>query len=391
MEELNSDGRCAQEKTWLTPIATSSGDVVWLKDLDVAAKLDLDRVWAMTFYSLVVGRTRSEGGNITLVPKEVCVVPFSDCSGATVWRGSIDMEEPGRRRRRRPDIDTGAVARRHDNVDSANAQAEGHGDSLADPDEGRVDPPVALPAGSEDSSAVPSDESDEQLEDMVAALDEALGLIGGDGFVPAAAGAEHTTSGSSGDEGADEGPDFNPEVSAGTGSNSSRSSSSSSSSSLSARLEDGEESDCISDVTALSPAYTDDEQEQPQPALAPRLIGRGSPLESWQTVHGLIKFVAAAENLVAHCANPAHGLCRCTRTVNSSEKRPSQGRPVGFLLAWLAAGDQFHSRAEHVAACRPSLEERRAARNFARQSVQGAASLFEKERAKHEDEASEPE
>ena len=52
--------------------------------------------------------------------------------------------------------------------------------------------------------------------------------------------------------------------------------------------------------------------------------------------HGHIKFHEAPEDFYVICSK--HGqLCRLTRTRRAHESRPSQGRPLGLLAAWLMA------------------------------------------------------
>ena len=65
--------------------------------------------------------------------------------------------------------------------------------------------------------------------------------------------------------------------------------------------------------------------------------------------------------MYATCPNKAeHACCIKTRTVNPGG-RPGQGRPLGFLTAWLQASCTVHSKAEHRDYM-PSLEQRAAAR-----------------------------
>lgn len=96
--------------------------------------------------------------------------------------------------------------------------------------------------------------------------------------------------------------------------------------------------------------------------------------------------------LYAHCEHPAHGgpnQCRRTRTLNAGW-RPGQGRPIGHLAAWLAAGVEAQSRAEHMMVDRPALAARRAARAAVKAAVENAH-LFILERAKNAGSDSEPE
>ena len=46
--------------------------------------------------------------------------------------------------------------------------------------------------------------------------------------------------------------------------------------------------------------------------------------------------------LGAHCRHPDHGSeCRVNRTVKEGASKPAQGRPLGFLLAWLKCANDF--------------------------------------------------
>ena len=64
---------------------------------------------------------------------------------------------------------------------------------------------------------------------------------------------------------------------------------------------------------------------------------------------GTLVFNKNSGSLDAHCE--LHGpRCRVNRTLNESATRPAQGRPLGFLLAWLfatEAGDVFACQREH--------------------------------------------
>ena len=57
----------------------------------------------------------------------------------------------------------------------------------------------------------------------------------------------------------------------------------------------------------------------------------------------------------AHCrwvapgeVDGCHGVCRLNRTCRAG-RNPSQGRPVGFLLAWLFRAHEFRTREAHFA------------------------------------------
>lgn len=88
-----------------------------------------------------------------------------------------------------------------------------------------------------------------------------------------------------------------------------------------------------------------------------------------------------------------HAICRCNshdphkgkpcmrvRTVDPGPKR-GQGRPLGFLTAWLQAQHEYHTRWEHVHLCNPVLSSRKDGRRTLA-SFEGAEVLFSKERAR---------
>ena len=68
-----------------------------------------------------------------------------------------------------------------------------------------------------------------------------------------------------------------------------------------------------------------------------------------------------SNDLYAICCAPGHGRCVKTRTCRSSDKRLAQGRPIGFLTAWLIGSKQFDNRDDHFNWV-PPLEHRQVAR-----------------------------
>lgn len=85
--------------------------------------------------------------------------------------------------------------------------------------------------------------------------------------------------------------------------------------------------------------------------------GRGvraaAPHETWAAdIRGdglpQIKWDPAVSQLTAHCNLPAHGrLCRLRRTVKPSDRNVAQGRPAGWLLAWLQCAEDFSDQTGH--------------------------------------------
>ena len=46
--------------------------------------------------------------------------------------------------------------------------------------------------------------------------------------------------------------------------------------------------------------------------------------------------------LSAHCAHPSHGrMCRINRSLKGNARKPSQGRPLGLLVAWINCAGAF--------------------------------------------------
>lgn len=79
-----------------------------------------------------------------------------------------------------------------------------------------------------------------------------------------------------------------------------------------------------------------------------------------------LKFNATMDNFYAKCCNPAHGnRCFLTRSAHAGP-RPCQGRPLGFLAAWVI--DSFNplyaTASDHSRLCRPSRNDRRRARRY---------------------------
>lgn len=108
--------------------------------------------------------------------------------------------------------------------------------------------------------------------------------------------------------------------------------------------------------------------------------------------NGSIRYNHKTSNLVAHCSIHS-GNCRRTRTTKPSTGRrsvPGQGRPCGLLSAWLDQARAFSDARSHSNACRPTLEQRRAARTEFMKMPGATAFCQRYERAKREDEADEP-
>jgi hypothetical protein len=162
-------------------------------------------------------------------------------------------------------------------------------------------------------------------------------------------------------------------------------------------------------VGSTADAVSDGEEEAPLEGVAgeavipaPRFF---SGHESWQVPGGWIVFNSTELSLDAHCSHPEH---RCTRNPcrlnRSSEEcrrglNMARGRPLGLLMAWLAAGGRKSSMEKHKATLKPyerdegdleffSLEKRTAGREWLK--IQGHATLLAKERKRRTGEPEEP-
>lgn len=117
------------------------------------------------------------------------------------------------------------------------------------------------------------------------------------------------------------------------------------------------------------------------------LFGNGHLLQE-----GAIRYNSGNHELYAMCTVEAHGRCILTRTCRSG-RRVWQGRPLGFLAAWIAAGPRFPNKSTHLRHV-PAFSERRSARRGLADDRQDSATLaayLRYERDRHEGEESEPE
>ena len=75
---------------------------------------------------------------------------------------------------------------------------------------------------------------------------------------------------------------------------------------------------------------------------------------------GEIKVKPTSNDMFVRCYK--HRQCFKTKTLNASERKLSQGRPAGFLAAWVLEADDWASASEHNRFCVPSMAKRSAAR-----------------------------
>ena len=133
--------------------------------------------------------------------------------------------------------------------------------------------------------------------------------------------------------------------------------------------------------------------------------GRGVPHRVWDAdirADGLakMKYEESTFQITAHCNLPSHGrLCRLRRSVLPG-KNLAQGRPGGFLLAWLKCAGEYPSQAAHqamgqkaVVRIQPNLsfDTRALCRAWSESQAAMKAALEELEMKKAEAENEEPE
>ena len=107
---------------------------------------------------------------------------------------------------------------------------------------------------------------------------------------------------------------------------------------------------------------------------------------------GTITWNAKKQDFIAVCKHPDHpnpGGCRRTRT-STGGRKIAQGRPLGYLVAWLRQQGSFGSSEEHKVLCTPSFAERCEARVALRAMGGIAEELLSHERALRPDEGEEP-
>lgn len=129
---------------------------------------------------------------------------------------------------------------------------------------------------------------------------------------------------------------------------------------------------------------------------APRGAGvaqrRGADV-TMQGYGGSISFYPSKQAFEAVCDNRGHGRCVATRTCRGKGKGPDGfrrgGRPVGFLAAWLKAGEHVASKEEHWLLFDNPVAERMALRRELSETEAGRM-LASRERPRDEGEPEEP-
>jgi len=121
----------------------------------------------------------------------------------------------------------------------------------------------------------------------------------------------------------------------------------------------------------------------PPPAAEPGRRARGNPDNITLNLPdgNSIVYYAGPQQFYAICRhNHAMGsMCRMTRTRRGQASKPAAGRPLGFLMAWLQAQDEYGTCSDHHDLCEPDLADRRGARALLH-TIPAAELLFAKER-----------
>lgn len=104
------------------------------------------------------------------------------------------------------------------------------------------------------------------------------------------------------------------------------------------------------------------------------------------TMEGKLFYYDRTSRFFTVCS--AHEACTRTRTSNPSERKKAQGRPLGYMAAWLLA--PAATKEEHIRIV-PSHEDRAQARRLLRALAPGFEELESYERPQEQDEESEPE
>ena len=167
---------------------------------------------------------------------------------------------------------------------------------------------------------------------------------------------------------------------------------------------DGEDDDCADydDDSSDCADYDDDDDDAAQDAIlaAPadgtenggaRASRSGrEPAIVVETEGGSIHFYRSNFSFEVVCADPRHGR-RCTRTRTSIPgRRPGQGRPLGYLVAWLADGREHDNREGHQTAKRFEYAMRALCRDVFSHAA-GSELLLAEEREPEPGEGEEPE
>ena len=126
----------------------------------------------------------------------------------------------------------------------------------------------------------------------------------------------------------------------------------------------------------------------PPPPPPPPGGAGGVGMPAWAVLDfegGRISYNLTKDEMIATCSDPRHNNCRKWRSCRAGA-RPQQGRPVGFLAAWLYHHGRYPNAVDHKKVNSYSRDERRAARTRVEALGAPAAALLNCERRQRVDE-----
>ena len=161
-----------------------------------------------------------------------------------------------------------------------------------------------------------------------------------------------------------------------------------------------ESSDCVDDAGADADPHADAPGDDQGDGAGGGAVNDGPPLSGpvprgghvvyFEVPCGQIRYYVKTRRLVAHCHHAGHGHCRKEKLAFEGA-RPGQGRPLGVIMAFLAAANDYEDHDIHLAVFTVvSFEDRVAGRNLLK-GVAGSEVLFQYERKQRPGEGEEPE
>jgi hypothetical protein len=124
------------------------------------------------------------------------------------------------------------------------------------------------------------------------------------------------------------------------------------------------------------------------PADVVNPAGSSEPNLYFRGPFGEIRYFPLSRRFCAFCENPARGRCRINKR-GYEGANSAQGRPLGFLMAWLQdCGQKNHQ--EHLRLTINISRARRQQGRAALHGVLGSEALFAQERARRNGEPEEP-
>ena len=161
--------------------------------------------------------------------------------------------------------------------------------------------------------------------------------------------------------------------------------------------------DRMEEGAAVGPPAGDEVPAPPPPDMPPgfviveaeRRVAKAITLAVVVGPFGFLRYYAKKNQFVAECKYRAHANCCATKTADASRARgrEGQGRPLGFLFAWMCAPPAAISRDAHVHVYVPGFEDRlrfRRAVEAQAATVPELAELFAQERPQGTDPSAEP-